>query len=423
MSKSEALFHQAQSVLVGGVNSPVRAFKAVKSTPVIMKSAQGAYLTDEDNIRYIDYVLAFGPHLLGHSDKDIVAALHKAVDSGVSFGATSRKEIELAELIRYFFPSIEKIRLVNSGTEACMSAVRLARGVTKRNIIIKFNGCYHGHSDSLLVSAGSGALTFAQPDSAGIPDELIKHTIVLEYNDVEAVRRIFQEKGRDIAGIIIEPVAGNMGLILPDPHFLELLRKLCDEYDSILIFDEVMSGFRVALGGAQALYHVRPDITCLGKVIGGGLPCGAFGGRADIMEALSPLGPVYQAGTLSGNPLVTSAGIATLEKLKTGTYFDIAEILTGHLVKGMMHILDKKQLHYTIHTVGTMFCLFFTGGVVRSLKDAKTADTEKFAIFFRDMLAQQIYLAPSQFETNFLSAAHTEEDIEKTLLAFERAIL
>lgn len=412
---SKKLFNEAQGPLVGGVDSPVRAFKSVGQTPIFMKESKGAYLYSEDNDVYIDYVLSFGPHLLGHNHPKINSAISKTLAKGISFGAPSKLETILANLIIDFFPTIEKLRFVNSGTEACMSAIRLARGYKNRDLIVKFNGCYHGHADSLLVSAGSGNLTFGVPDSAGVPKSFADKTIVLEYNDIKAVKHLFKEKGHEIAGIIVEPVCGNMGVVLPQANFLETLRSLCTEYESLLIFDEVMTGFRSSQGGAQALFNIEPDITCLGKVIGGGLPCGAYGGKSKFMNLISPEGPVYQAGTLSGNPLVMSAGIAALEELKIPSVYDHIDTVMHELIDGIADIFSQLKLPFQLRCCGSMFTLFFTSSSINNLADVKTCDTKLFSKFHKEMIDKGIYLAPSQFEANFISSAHTSSDIQITL--------
>lgn len=421
--KSEKLFKEAQKILVGGVNSPVRSFKAVGGNPLFIKGGKGPYLISEDGDTYIDYVLSWGPLLFGHSHPDILKAIQEALPHGTSFGAPCAQEIQLAELIQHFFPSCEKIRLVNSGTEATMSAIRLARGYTDRKKIIKFNGCYHGHVDSLLVQAGSGALTFGKPDSKGVLPEMTEHTLLCEYNDIENVKNAFDKNPDQIAAIIVEPVPGNMGLVLPSTNFLQELRNLCTKHKAVLIFDEVMTGFRVHPGGAQAIYKIRPDLTCLGKVIGGGLPCGAFGGRKEIMDYLSPLGPVYQAGTLSGNPLSAVAGIAMLTLLKNKPEgFKHAENMTKLLTEQFSTILEKNSVPHQINQLGTMFTLFFTGQPVKNLQDAKTSNLTMFNFFFSEMLKRGHYFAPSQFESNFLSSVHTESNVEKTVSSLKEIV-
>jgi glutamate-1-semialdehyde 2,1-aminomutase len=422
MSHSEQLFQDAQKILVGGVNSPVRAFKSVGGTPVFMSSAKGPYLHTADNQTLIDYVLSWGPMILGHADEDVIDAIQTTAALGTSFGAPSELETECAKQIQYFYPHMEKVRFVNSGTEATMSAIRLARGVTNKPLLVKFKGCYHGHSDSLLVAAGSGGLTFGSPDSAGVLDDTAKHTIVLDYNDTEAVTALFKEKGDQIAGVILEPITGNMGVITPTEAFLKALRTSCDEHGALLIFDEVMCGFRVTKGSASDLLGITPDITVLGKIIGGGLPCGAYGASAEIMAHLSPEGPVYQAGTLSGNPVVMAAGIATLKKLRDGSMFKKAENMTTYLCNGIQDILNDKGLPYVLRQVGTMFCLFFTSEDIQNCDDVCKCDMEKFSKFFHAMLDNGVYLPPSQFEACFMSAVHTEKDIEKSLKACKISI-
>lgn len=420
---SHTLFNQAQEVLVGGVNSPVRAFKSVGGSPIFMKKGQGPYLTSEDNKTYIDYVLSWGPMILGHADPDVTAALIEAVQQGTSFGTPSCLETQLAQCVQTFYPSMEKLRFVSSGTEACMSAIRLARGFTQRSIIIKFNGCYHGHADSLLVAAGSGGLTLGQPDSEGVLPDLAQHTVVVEYNDSQGLKDVFETHGAQIAGVIVEPVVGNMGVVLPQEGFLETLRLLCTDHGAVLIFDEVMCGFRVHLGGAQALYAIKPDLTCLGKVIGGGLPCAAFGGRADIMAHLAPVGGVYQAGTLSGNPVAMTAGLATLTALRKPGVFEKAISATQTLVEGMIERVQHQGQSAVVNSCGTMFSVFFTPFSVSNLASAKVSDTLYFNRYFHAMLAEGVYLAPSQFEANFLSTTHTPDIIETTLRAFEKSLV
>ncbi|MBT5856194.1 glutamate-1-semialdehyde 2,1-aminomutase [bacterium] len=422
MPQSEALFNDAQQVLVGGVNSPVRAFKSVGGSPIYMKEGKGPYLISEDGESYVDYVLSWGPMILGHAHHDVTAAIQATVSKGTSFGTSNRLEIDLAKAIQGFYPSCEKLRFVSSGTEATMSAVRLARGVTGRDIIVKFEGCYHGHVDSLLVAAGSGALTMGHPDSAGVPKAFAETTRVLPYNDIEAVKALFSVEGDRIAAIICEPVAGNMGVVLPEPGFLETLRGCCDQSGALLIFDEVMCGFRVSLNGAQGRFGVRPDITCLGKVIGGGMPVGAYGGRADIMDQLSPLGPVYQAGTLSGNPVAMAAGLETLTQLKTTEAYSRAELLTTELVSGMRDIIQSKGVSATITQCGTMFTLFFTDKRVTCLADASLGDMARFNHYFHTMLAGGIYGPPSAYEACFLSSVHGDIEIAKTLEVFGKAV-
>jgi glutamate-1-semialdehyde 2,1-aminomutase len=416
-TKSEALFGRAQQSIPGGVNSPVRAFRAVGRQPVFIKQAQGAFITDADDNTFIDYVGSWGPMILGHAHSRVIEAVREAALDGTSFGAPTEIEIEIAELISQAYPSIEKVRLVSSGTEATMSAIRLARGVTGRDKIIKFEGCYHGHSDSLLVKAGSGLATFATPDSAGVPADFAKHTIVAQFNDEAELRNIFAEQGDQIACVIIEPVAGNMGCVPPRPGYLQAVRELTAAHGALLIFDEVMTCFRVAYGGAQGLYQIKPDLTCLGKIIGGGLPAAAFGGRAEIMERIAPLGNVYQAGTLSGNPLAVTAGITTLKLLLELNPYAELERLSGLLEQGLRDAAGEAGIPATTNRVGSMLTAFFTEETVVDWNSAKKADTERYGRFFRAMLAEGIYLAPSQFECAFVSIMHSEELIEKTIQA------
>ncbi|HEY5754069.1 MAG TPA: glutamate-1-semialdehyde 2,1-aminomutase [Chthoniobacterales bacterium] len=413
MTSSE-IFARARQIIPGGVNSPVRAFRGVGGEPFFVERAAGSHIWDVDGREYIDYVGTWGPAILGHAPKLVLDAISDTASRGVSFGIPNPLEVEMAETILRFVPSIEKVRMVNSGTEATMSAVRLARGFTGRSKIVKFEGCYHGHVDSLLVKAGSGALTNGAPDSAGVPAELAALTITLPFNDPDALRRIFTRSGKEIAAIIVEPIPANAGLYLPKPGYLELLRKLCTEWDSLLIFDEVMTGFRVAKGGAQQIYGIRPDLTTLGKVIGGGLPVGAFGGRADVMDRLSPDGPVYQAGTLSGNPLAMAAGLAQLRELERRDGWSELEKIGQQFELGVREALGKAGLKFTFHRIGSMFCLYFTDRPVHNLSDAQHADREHFARFFHAALKAGVYFAPSQFEAGFLSLAHTPEDIART---------
>jgi glutamate-1-semialdehyde 2,1-aminomutase len=408
-SKSDQLFERAQAVIPGGVNSPVRAFRGVGRAPLFIERGEGAYVYDADGNRYIDYVGSWGPLLLGHRHPDIIAALEKALEIGTSFGAPTEREIELAEEIRDAVPSIEMVRLVNSGTEATMSAIRLARGFTGRNLTVKFEGCYHGHVDSLLVKAGSGMATLGIADTQGVPSGFADTTIALPYNSVEALEEAFQAHGGLIACVIVEPVAGNMGCVPPAPEFLRALRELTGRFGALLIFDEVMTGFRVARGGAQALYGIRPDLTTLGKVIGGGLPIGAYGGRADIMKLIAPLGPVYQAGTLSGNPLAVSAGLAMLRYIRSHPE------IYPRLEQSAAALTAKVPSGITVNRVGSMFTFFFTDKPVTDYESAKLSDAQRFARFFRLMLERGVYLAPSQFEAAFLSTAHSEEDIRRTI--------
>lgn len=422
MSNSTALFQRAQQVIPGGVNSPVRAFKGVGGTPVFIQKAAGAYITDTDGKQYIDYVGSWGPMVLGHNHPAIIDAVLKAVPNGLSFGAPTESEITLAEFVCKLIPSIELVRMVSSGTEATMSAIRLARGYTGRDKIIKFEGCYHGHSDSLLVKAGSGALTLGQPSSPGVPEDFAKHTLTCTYNDLDSVKQAFEQYPQDIACLIIEPVAGNMNCIPPKPGFLQGIRELCDQYGALLIIDEVMTGFRVALGGAQAYYGVTPDLTTLGKIIGGGMPVGAFGGKREIMEFIAPTGPVYQAGTLSGNPIAMAAGLACLTELsKPGNEQKLTE-KTQKLAEGLRTLAKKHHVPFTAQYVGGMFGLFFTDAPeVTNFQDVMKCDAAKFNRFFHLMLEQGVYLAPSAFEAGFMSLAHSDADIEQTLKAADKA--
>jgi glutamate-1-semialdehyde 2,1-aminomutase len=410
-SKSEALFQRAQQIIPGGVNSPVRAFKSVGGQPVFVARGEGSHIFDVDGNEYIDYVGSWGPLLLGHRHPEILAALQGALEIGTSFGAPTEREIELAEAIMRAVPSIEMVRLVNSGTEATMSAIRVARGFTGRDLVVKFEGCYHGHVDSLLVKAGSGVATLGIADTQGVPKAFADTTIALPYNSVDAVESAFRAHGDRIAAIIVEPVVGNMGCVPPLPGYLQALRQITERFGALLIFDEVMTGFRVAYGGAQQLYGIRPDLTTHGKVIGGGLPVGAYGGRKDIMQKVAPAGPVYQAGTLSGNPLAVAAGLAMLRHLEAHPeIYDQLEARAARLCAG-------APAGVTVNRVGSMFTFFFTDGPVTDWESAKRCDTARFGRFFRGMLDRGVYLAPSQFEAAFLSAAHTDADIEKTIAA------
>ena len=418
---SKRFFEQAQKVIPGGVNSPVRACKSVGADPVFFAGGAGPFIIDVDGKEYIDYVASWGPLILGHAHPEVIAAVQAAAENGTSFGAPTWAEVELAELICEIFPSIEKVRLVNSGTEATMSAVRLARGYTGKRKIIKFDGCYHGHADSFLVKAGSGVATLGIPGSPGVPEEIVANTISLPYNDLAAVEEAFAKMGEDIACVIVEPIAGNMGVVPPKPGFLEGLREITKKHGALLIFDEVITGFRVSLSGAQGLYGVYPDLTCLGKIIGGGLPVGAYGGRAEIMEHIAPEGPVYQAGTLSGNPIAVAAGIATLRVLmRPGTY-ERLEALSQRLAKGLAEAASAAQAKVTFNRVGSMMTCFFREGEVTNFSEAAASDTEKYGKFWRAMLARGVYLAPSQFEAAFVSLAHTEEEIDHTIEAAKEA--
>jgi len=414
MKKSRQLFERAQARIPGGVNSPVRAFRAVGGTPVFFERASGAYLWDADGTRYIDYVGSWGPMLAGHGHPAVVEAVQEAASRALSFGAPTEAEIELAELLCRLVPSMDLVRLVSSGTEATMSALRLARGFTGRSLIVKFEGCYHGHADSLLVKAGSGALTFGNPSSAGVPAETAAHTVVLDYNNASQVKELFSARGKDIAAVIVEPVAGNMNLVLPVPGFLETLREQCTKHGAVLILDEVMTGFRVAPGGAQARYGVRPDLTTLGKVIGGGLPLGAFGGRRDIMEKIAPLGPVYQAGTLSGNPIAVAAGLATLKIVSAKGFHEKVESTTRQLVE---RLAGEGGKGFSAQSIGSMFGVYFRDTPPTSFAEVMQSDRERFNRFFHEMLARGVYLAPSAYEAGFVSAAHGAPEIDATLAA------
>jgi glutamate-1-semialdehyde 2,1-aminomutase len=421
-SKSRKLFEEAKKHIPGGVNSPVRAFRSVGGEPLFIKKAKGSKIVDADGKAYIDYVLSWGPLIAGHAHARVTAALRKAVFHGTSFGAPTELEITLAKLVKKAFPSIDLIRMVNSGTEATMSAIRAARGFTGRDKIIKFDGCYHGHADSLLVKAGSGVATYGLPDSPGVPADLVKFTLTAPYNNLAAVQEIAAREGDQIACIIVEPVAGNMGCVPPESGFLLGLRQVCDQYGIVLIFDEVMTGFRVAHGGAQERYNIKPDLTCLGKVIGGGLPVGAYGGKLEIMEKIAPLGPIYQAGTLSGNPLAMVAGIETLRILSKPDTYQLLEKMSAKLEKGLVASAKAAGVPICYKRVGSMFTIFFTDQNVKDFATAKTSDTARFGTFFRSMLRSGINLAPSQFEAGFLSLAHTKEDIAKTLDAARKSL-
>jgi glutamate-1-semialdehyde 2,1-aminomutase len=422
MTTSHELFQRAQKHIPGGVNSPVRAFKGVGGDPLFIKRAQGPYIFDEDDRQYIDYVGSWGPMILGHAHPEILKAVHAACENGLSFGAPTAIEVAMAEKINQIMPAIEMVRMVNSGTEATLSAIRLARAHTGRNKILKFAGCYHGHSDSLLVKSGSGVLTLGLPDSPGVPPELAQHTLNASFNNLTEVEQIFNEYGNQIAAIIVEPVAGNMNCVLPTAEFLKGLRKICDHYQSVLIFDEVMTGFRVALGGAQQRYDVTPDLTTLGKIIGGGLPVGAFGGKRAIMEQLAPLGAVYQAGTLSGNPVAMTAGFAMLQALTAKPeIYDFLEESTTMLMDGLQQRANAAKIPFLTHHVGSMFGFFFTDAKqILSYEDVKTANVPHFRKFFHAMLAEGVYFAPSAFEAGFNSAAHSKEVIQATLDAAEK---
>lgn len=420
--RSEELFKRAERVIPGGVNSPVRAFRAVGRTPLFIREAAGAQITDADGNSYIDYVGSWGPMILGHAHPAVIETIRAAASRGTSYGAPTELEIELATEIISAFPSIERVRLTSSGTEAAMSAIRLARGFTGRDRIVKFEGCYHGHSDSLLVKAGSGLATFGTPDSAGVPADFARNTIVVPYNDAQALSAIFEEQGSQIACVIIEPVAGNMGCVPPRSGYLESVREITLRHGALLIFDEVITGFRLAYGGAQELYGVTPDLTCLGKIIGGGLPVGAFGGRAEVMDRIAPLGPVYQAGTLSGNPLAVSAGLAILKLLKATNPYGQLDRLAERLEQGLRNAATEAGVPASVNRVGSMLTAFFTGDPVTDWPSAKSSDTQQYARFFRVMLEEGVCLAPSQFECAFVSISHTEELIDKTIEAARSAM-
>ncbi|HEX8506186.1 MAG TPA: glutamate-1-semialdehyde 2,1-aminomutase [Hymenobacter sp.] len=424
LTTSAALFDRAKTLIPGGVNSPVRAFRSVGGSPVFMKSANGAWLTDVDGNRYVDLINSWGPMILGHAPQVVLDAVSEALPNSLSFGAPTLREIEMAELIRKMVPSIEKVRLVNSGTEACMSAIRVARGFTGRAKIIKFEGCYHGHGDAFLIAAGSGALTAGEPDSAGVTRGVAQDTLTAPYNDLAAVEALVAANPGQVAALILEPVVGNMGLVAPAEGFLSALRALCTEHGIVLIFDEVMTGFRLAQGGAQELYGVQPDLTTLGKIIGGGLPVGAYGGREEIMNCVAPAGKVYQAGTLSGNPMATAAGMAQLGYLhEHPEVYTTLESITARLADGTRQIAAELGLNYTVNRVGSMFSLFFTSDPVNNLEDAKKCDTAAFGRYFHAMLNRGIYLAPSQFEALFVSVAITDELVEMYLNACRESLV
>jgi glutamate-1-semialdehyde 2,1-aminomutase len=421
-SRSSKLFAQAKAHIPGGVNSPVRAFRNVGGEPFFVERANGARIWDVDGNQYIDYVGSWGPAILGHAPKVVVNAVREAAARGVSFGIPNPLEVELAELICSWMPSIERVRMVNSGTEATMSCIRLARGFTGRSKIIKFDGCYHGHVDTLLVKAGSGALTHGRPDSAGVPQTFVDLTISLPFNDVDLVRKAFRENNKEIAAVILEPIPANAGLYFPGEEFLSILRDECTKHGALLIFDEVMTGFRVARGGAQEIYGIKPDLTALGKVIGGGLPVGAFGGRAEIMKQLSPGGPVYQAGTLSGNPLAMAAGIAQLRELERIDGWNLLEKLGAQFEMLARDAISNAKIDLSFHRIGSMFCLFFAPEPIADLAGAQRSDLKMFAKYFHACLGRGVYFAPSQFETGFLSTAHTAQDIERTALVMREAV-
>ena len=415
-SRSENLFSQAQTHIPGGVNSPVRSFRSVSGLPRFIARGKGSHVWDVDGNEYVDYLCSWGPLILGHAHPEVIEAVKAAADGGTSFGAPVPQEVELARLICRAFPSVDMVRLVNSGTEACMSAIRLARAYTGRSKIIKFAGCYHGHADGLLVEAGSGALAHGVPTSAGVPEAYARETLVAEYNDLKSVEKLFESYTGEIAAVIVEPVAGNMGVVAPAAGFLPGLRSLTKDQGALLILDEVITGFRVSPGGAQALYGLAADITCLGKIIGGGLPVGAYGGRREIMEMVSPLGPVYQAGTLSGNPLAMAAGVATLRALDGSGKYERLESMTSRLVEGLELAAREAGKPVTINRLGSMFTCFFTPGPVCSLSQAEGSDTQRYSAFFHGMLERGVYLPPSQYEAAFVSLAHTKEDVVKTLV-------
>ena len=424
LTTSAALFERAKNLIPGGVNSPVRAFRSVGGSPVFMASAEGAWLTDVDGNRYVDFINSWGPMILGHAPAIVLDAVRAALPNSLSFGAPTHREVEMAELIREMVPSIEKVRLVNSGTEACMSAIRAARGYTGRAKIIKFEGCYHGHGDAFLIAAGSGALTAGEPDSAGVTRGVAQDTLTAPYNDLPAVEALIAANPDQIAALILEPVVGNMGLVIPAEGFLQGLRELCTQHSIVLIFDEVMTGFRLTPGGAQQLYGIRPDMTTLGKIIGGGLPVGAYGGREDIMNCVAPAGKVYQAGTLSGNPIATAAGMAQLRYLhENPALYTALEASSARLADGTRQIAAELGLHYTVNRVGSMFSLFFTDKPVHNLDDAKQCDTAAFGRYFHAMLNRGIYLAPSQFEALFVSTAISDELVEKYLTACRESLI
>ncbi|MCW5591480.1 MAG: glutamate-1-semialdehyde 2,1-aminomutase [Burkholderiales bacterium] len=417
LERSQQLFEASQRVIPGGVNSPVRAFRAVGGTPVFFHEGKGAWLVDADGNRYVDYVGSWGPMILGHADPEVLARIAETAARGLSFGAPTELELEMAELLTRSLPSVEQVRLVSSGTEAVMSALRLARGFTGRPLIVKFEGCYHGHSDFLLVKAGSGALTFGNPTSAGVPAELTSQTLVLDYNDPQQVEDAFGRFGPQIAAVVLEPVAGNMNFVRPSQAFHETLRRLCTQHGAVLIFDEVMTGFRVGAQGAQGVFGIRPDLTTLGKVIGGGMPVGAFGGRRDIMAKLAPVGPVYQAGTLSGNPVAVSAGLATLRRVLAPGFFDALSATTASLVEGLAKEAKQAGVDFSAASLGGMFGIFFRAAAPESFAQVMESDKDRFNRFFHAMLRRGIYLAPSAFEAGFVSAAHGRAEIERTLAA------
>ncbi len=420
-TNSKKLFEEAQEFIPGGVNSPVRAFKAVGEHPVFIEKGEGSKLYDVDGNEYVDYICSWGPLLLGHQPEAVTKAVQDALLKGSTYGAPTALEVEIAKMIVDAVPSVEMVRMVNSGTEATMSAIRLARGYTKRNKLVKFEGCYHGHADHLLIKAGSGALTFGVPSSPGVPESIASETLTASYNDLDSVKKLFAEYPDQIAAVIVEPVAGNMGLVPPVEGFLEGLREVTAEHGALLIFDEVISGFRASYGGAQKVFNIMPDITCLGKIIGGGLPVGAYGGKKEIMQHVAPVGPVYQAGTLSGNPVAMAAGIATLTELAKPGVYETVEAKAKKLAEGVQAAADKANVTVSINHSASLMTVFFTEQKVDSYAAAMTSDTAKFKVFFQEMLNQGVYLPPSQFECWFVSLAHTDEDIEKTIAAAEKA--
>lgn len=422
MDNSSRMFEEAQRYIPGGVNSPVRAFKSVGGNPVYIAKGEGSRITDVDGNSYIDFIGSWGPLILGHAHPKVLAAIQEAAVLGTSFGAPTERETEMAKLVCEIVPSVEVVRMVNSGTEATMSALRLARGYTKRNKIMKFEGCYHGHADSLLIKAGSGVATLGLPDSPGVPEATAVNTITVPYNDLESVKLAFENFGADLAAVIVEPIAGNMGVVPPQPGFLEALREITQQHGTLLIFDEVMTGFRVSRGGAQELYGITPDLTTMGKVIGGGLPVGAYGGKREIMQQIAPAGPIYQAGTLSGNPLAMAAGLTTLQELGQPGAYEKLEALSARLAEGLAENARKLGIPYTLNRVGSMVCLFFTDTPVVNYDTAKTADLDKFSAYFRYLLEEGVMIPPSQFEGMFVSLAHTEEDIERTIDASYKAM-
>jgi glutamate-1-semialdehyde 2,1-aminomutase len=420
--ESRRVFAEAQRYLPGGVNSPVRSFRGVGGDPVVVASGKGSRITDADGNQYIDYCGSWGPLILGHAPNTVVQAVQAAAAKGLTYGAATAAEVELAKLVCRHVPSIETVRFVSSGTEATMSALRLARAFTGRSKVVKFEGCYHGHADGLLVQAGSGVATLSLPDSAGVPESYAAETLVAPYNDLDAIDRLFKQWGGEIAAVIVEPVAANMGVVPPAPGFLELLRTLCSDHGALLVFDEVITGFRVGLGGYQAAAGVMPDLTCLGKVVGGGMPVGAYGGRREVMQLVAPLGPVYQAGTLSGNPLAMAAGIATLQALAAPGFYDALEATSARLADGITALIARHELPARLNRAGSLMTLFFTDATVIDYASARTADAQRYARFFHALLESGVYLPPSQYEAMFVSAAHTDSDIDETLAAMDAAL-